>query len=195
MPRRFWMSVLFLAVAVVALASPPGTQAEAPSSTVTENVQSLVFAHSTSTTTVIQVVCLTTATSELNATRTVISYTGVQIVFVVRATVTDTVPVSVTVTSSTTINRCFAFSETFIATRVVSVPFVLYSEVQRATQTSTWHVGACCVPSQTQSTPVIILVLASLVAALFLLLTARMKRRRKITRSWILRPFRSIFKA
>lgn len=158
------MAVLFLAVAVVALASPPGTQAEAPSSTVTENVQSFVFAHSTSTTTVIRVVCLTTATSELNATRTVISYTGVQIVFVVRTTVTDTVPVSVTVTSSTTINRCFAFSETFIATRVVSAPFVLYSEAQRVTRASTQHLEACCAPSfQFTRALVASLILAALV--------------------------------
>ncbi len=175
-----------LAVAFAALASSPSIRAQSPSttwSTITENERSVVFTHSTSTATAIQVVCLTTATSELYVTRTVVSYTGIQTVIVVKTTVTVTVPVVVTVTSTTTIATCYAFSQSVIASRTVSVPLVLYSEAQRTvTQTSSWHLGPCCVLGQTEPTPIqafiIILILASLVAA-FILLWATASRTRK----------------
>ncbi len=187
LPQRFWLSVLVLAVAFAALAPSPSIRAQSPStawSTITENERSVVFTHSTSTVTAIQVACLTTATSELYVTRTVVSYTGVQTVIVVKSTVTVTVPAVVTVTSTTTIATCYAFSQNFIAARTIFVPLVLYSEAQRAvTQTSSWHLGPCCVPGQTEPTPMqalmIILILASLVAALVLLWATAFRTRKK----------------
>ncbi len=177
LPQRFWFSVLVLSVAFAALASSPSIRAQSPSTTwsaITENERSVVFGNSTSTANAIRVVCLTTATSTINATRTGVTYTGLQTALVVKSTVTVTQPVIVTVTSTTTIATCYAYSERFVATRFVSVPLVQYFEAQgTVTQTSSWHPGPCCVPGQTESTPmqafVITLMLASLLAALVLL--------------------------
>lgn len=141
MHTRFGMWSLLLAVAALALLPLlASTQAQVSSSlgsTVTENVRLTRFSNSTSTATIIQVICLSTATSQLNLTRTVTTYTSVETVFVMKVTVTVTMPATVSyVKSSTTVDRCQGFKENPVATRTVALPFVLYVESQRSTQTS-----------------------------------------------------------
>jgi len=100
-------------------------------------VRSTYLANSTSTPVIVQVVCLSTETAQLNVTRTVETYySTIQTLFVEKATVTVTMPAAVVyVTSSATVERCQAFRENVVATGTVTLPFFLYVEAQQAAQT------------------------------------------------------------